>query len=59
MFSEANDAFHSSHEMDFRPNIVTFNIMIKVWLVKGEWEKVYEVFDEMLQKKVQFSVVTS
>jgi pentatricopeptide repeat protein len=26
--------------------------------VKGEWEKACEVFDEMLQKKVQPSVVT-
>jgi pentatricopeptide repeat protein len=58
MFCEANDAFDRSYEMGFRPNTVTFNIMIKGWLVKGEWEKACEVFDEMLQKKVQPSVVT-
>ncbi|XP_027191325.1 uncharacterized protein [Cicer arietinum] len=58
MFSEANDAFARSYEMGFRPNTVTFNIMIKGWLAKGEWGRVCEVFDEMLQKRVQPSVVT-
>ncbi|WJX51119.1 hypothetical protein P8452_37345 [Trifolium repens] len=58
MFCEANNAFDRSYEMGFRPNTVTFNIMIKGCLVKGEWEKACEVFDEMLQKKVQPSVVT-
>ncbi|CAL5194870.1 unnamed protein product [Lathyrus oleraceus] len=51
MFSEVNVAFDRSYEMGFRLNTITFNIMIKGWLVKGEREKAYEVFDEMLQKK--------
>ncbi|XP_058768107.1 pentatricopeptide repeat-containing protein At1g07740, mitochondrial-like [Vicia villosa] len=58
MFDEANDAFDRSYEMGFRPNAVTFNIMIKGWLRRGEWEKACEVFDEMLERKVQPSVVT-
>lgn len=37
------------------PNTSMFNIIINGWLLKGEWKKAYEVFDEMLEKKVQSS----
>ncbi|KAI6686980.1 hypothetical protein NL676_032893 [Syzygium grande] len=40
------------------PNSVSFNVIMKGWLEKGEWEIACQVFDEMLEKRVQPTVVT-
>ncbi|GMN24370.1 hypothetical protein TIFTF001_000526 [Ficus carica] len=58
LFSEANDLFYRSFKMCFRPNSISFNIIIKGWLRKGDWEEASKVFDEMLERNVQPSVVT-
>ncbi|KAL0558371.1 hypothetical protein IC582_002933 [Cucumis melo] len=49
---------HLAYEMGFRPNSVSYNIMIKGWIKKGGWEQACNLFDEMLEKGVQPSVVT-
>ncbi|XP_031405878.1 pentatricopeptide repeat-containing protein At1g07740, mitochondrial isoform X1 [Punica granatum] len=48
----------SSKKMGFRLNSVSYNIIIKGWLRKGEWEAACEVLDQMLERKIYPSVVT-
>ncbi|KAL8115694.1 uncharacterized protein LOC141668145 [Apium graveolens] len=55
---DANMMFGNARMMGFRLNSVSFNVMIKGWLVKGEWEVARKVFDEMLVREVEPSVVT-
>ncbi|KAL6275950.1 hypothetical protein ACE6H2_019551 [Prunus campanulata] len=57
-FLEADEIFGRSSKMGFRPNSISYNIMMKGWLQKGDGEEACKVFDEMLEKKVQPSVVT-
>lgn len=57
-FSKASEIFQQANEMGFRPNSVSYNIMIKGWIKKGGWEQACNLFDEMLEKRVQPSVVT-
>ncbi|KAK9940363.1 hypothetical protein M0R45_017029 [Rubus argutus] len=57
-FANATEIFCRCNQMGFRPNSISYNIMIKGWLKKGEPEEARKVFDEMLEKKVQPSVVT-
>ncbi|CDP08987.1 unnamed protein product [Coffea canephora] len=56
--SDANEIFGESANMGLRLNSVSFNIMMKMWLQKGEWDRAREVFDEMLEREVKPSVVT-
>lgn len=55
---DAVELLHLSRKMGFRPNSVSYNIIIKGWLRKGEWDATCKVFDEMLEGKVYPSVVT-
>lgn len=55
---DADVMFGNARKMGFRLNSVSFNIMIKGWLGKGEWEVARKVFDEMLGREVEPSVVT-
>ncbi|XP_075513942.1 uncharacterized protein LOC142549075 [Primulina tabacum] len=55
---EAVDFFKDGSKMGFKLNPVSFNIMIKLWLGKGEWEKARQVFDEMLERDLEPTVVT-
>lgn len=50
--------FGSFYKMDLHPNSISFYIIFKGWLQKGNWEEASEVFDEMLERKVKPSVVT-
>ncbi|KAI3694607.1 hypothetical protein L1987_77575 [Smallanthus sonchifolius] len=38
-FDDADEMFKSCSKMGFRPNAVSFNIMIKGWLGKGDWDE--------------------
>ncbi|XP_073143803.1 uncharacterized protein [Henckelia pumila] len=55
---EAVDFFKDGLKMGFKLNPVSFNIMIKMWLGKGEWEKARQVFDEMSERELEPTVVT-
>ncbi|KMT05330.1 hypothetical protein BVRB_7g174650 [Beta vulgaris subsp. vulgaris] len=55
---DANDLFLRSRELGFRLNSVSYNIMMKGWLIKGDLENAWKVFDEMLEREVEPSVVT-
>ncbi|KAJ4725892.1 Pentatricopeptide repeat-containing protein [Melia azedarach] len=55
---DAKKMFDDFYKMGFRPNSISFNIMIKGWLQKGQWQEASRVFDEMLDREVQPSVVT-
>ncbi|KAI3461509.1 hypothetical protein Pfo_018172 [Paulownia fortunei] len=55
---DAIELFAEGPKMGFRLNSVSFNIMIKMWLEKGDWEKARKVFDEMLEREVEPTVVT-
>ncbi|KAB1226050.1 hypothetical protein CJ030_MR1G029321 [Morella rubra] len=57
-FADANELFGRSSKMGFRPNSITFNIMIKGWLGRDDWEQACKVFDQMLDGEVPPSVVT-
>ncbi|KAG6399919.1 hypothetical protein SASPL_141404 [Salvia splendens] len=39
-------------------NSVSYNVMIKMWLGNNDWEKAMKVFDEMLGREVEPTVVT-
>ncbi|KAL2470438.1 Pentatricopeptide repeat-containing protein [Abeliophyllum distichum] len=54
----ANELFRDASKMGFRLNSVSFNILIKMWLEKGEWDKGRQVFDEMLEREVEPTTVT-
>ncbi|KZV27242.1 pentatricopeptide repeat-containing protein mitochondrial-like [Dorcoceras hygrometricum] len=56
--SEAVDFFKDGSKMGFKLNPVSFNIMIKMWLGKGDWEKARQVFDQMLERELEPTVVT-
>ncbi|KAH7560913.1 hypothetical protein ACOSP7_016615 [Xanthoceras sorbifolium] len=55
---DAKRMFDGSKEMGFRPNSISFNILIKGRLERGEWDEACKLFDEMLNRRVQPSVVT-
>ncbi|KAM0999597.1 hypothetical protein ACFX15_006091 [Malus domestica] len=38
LFSDAGEIFARCSKLGFRPNSISYNIMIKGWLQKGEWE---------------------
>ncbi|XP_050367664.1 pentatricopeptide repeat-containing protein At1g07740, mitochondrial isoform X2 [Argentina anserina] len=57
-FADAEEIFGRCREMGFRPNSISYNIMVKGWLRRGEVGEARKVFDEMLERKVQPSVVT-
>ncbi|GER37126.1 pentatricopeptide repeat-containing family protein [Striga asiatica] len=54
----AVELFERGRAMGFRPNAVSHNIMIKLWLENGDWEQARKVFDEMLEREVGPTVVT-
>ncbi|KAH7864090.1 hypothetical protein Vadar_025612 [Vaccinium darrowii] len=58
MLGNADELFKCSSKMGFRPNSISYNIMIKGWLERGEWEQACRVFDEMLERGVEPTVVT-
>ncbi|XP_070018202.1 pentatricopeptide repeat-containing protein At1g07740, mitochondrial-like [Nicotiana sylvestris] len=39
-------------------NAVSFNIIIKMWLEKGDWELARQVFDEIIEREIEPTVVT-
>ncbi|KAI3796967.1 hypothetical protein L1987_39654 [Smallanthus sonchifolius] len=39
-FDDADEMFKSCSKMGFRPNAMSFNIMLKGWLGKGDWDEV-------------------
>lgn len=53
---DANVLFMSKKK--FRLNAVPFNIMIKGWLERNEWEQACLVFNQMLEREVDPTVVT-
>ncbi|XP_024965311.1 pentatricopeptide repeat-containing protein At1g07740, mitochondrial-like [Cynara cardunculus var. scolymus] len=44
--------------MGFRSNAVSFNKMMKGRLQKGEWDEARNVFDEMLEREIEPTVIT-
>ncbi|KAK4383552.1 Pentatricopeptide repeat-containing protein, mitochondrial [Sesamum angolense] len=59
VFREIGRSFNCVRpKMGFKLNSVSFNIMIKMWLEKGDWEKARKIFDEMLEREVEPTVVT-
>ncbi|KAL6341600.1 hypothetical protein AAG906_032721 [Vitis piasezkii] len=55
-FLDAIGIFDRSTKMGFRRNSISFNIIIKGWLGKGEWDKAWQVFEEMIDKEVKPTV---
>lgn len=53
---DAKRLFDNAGKMGFRLNSIPFNILIKGWLKKGEWEEACKVFDEMLERRVSAGV---
>ncbi|GKB90699.1 pentatricopeptide repeat-containing protein, partial [Tanacetum coccineum] len=53
-FGDANEMFKGCKKR----NVVSYNVMIKGWLRKGDWESARKVFDEMMSCGVEASVVS-
>ncbi|KAJ7947716.1 Pentatricopeptide repeat-containing protein [Quillaja saponaria] len=60
LFSDANEIFERSYKTGFRPNSVSFNIIIKGWLVKERviWIKQCPMLEDMTQKRKYPNEVT-
>ncbi|KAK6247003.1 hypothetical protein QUC31_018568 [Theobroma cacao] len=57
-FFDAKVIFDKSPKMGFRPNSTTFNVMIKGLLKREAFDEACCLFDEMLERNVEPSVVT-
>ncbi|KAL6503585.1 hypothetical protein OROGR_025508 [Orobanche gracilis] len=56
--SDAIELFEKGGKMGFRLNSVSYNVMIKMWLGSDDWGNAMKVFDEMLEREVEPTVVT-
>ncbi|KAG6403349.1 hypothetical protein SASPL_135566 [Salvia splendens] len=58
LISDATELFAKGLKMGFRLNSISYNVVIKIWLGNNDWEKAMKVFDEMLGREVEHTVVT-